>query len=711
MYKVGIDIGGTFTDCVVIDGEGRTTIAKALTTPADPSMGVLEALATACRELGLTLEKLLTACDAFFHSCTIGTNAIIERRGARTAFITTRGHEDMLLIGKISQKVAGLTEMEIIHTSRLNRAEPPLVPRDLTFGVAERVTWNGEVLVPLRRGTLEPIIADLKARQVEAVAVCLLWSFMNPRHEQEIKQVLNEKLPNVYCSISSEISPTFGEYERATATVLNAYIGPKVKDYLVSLQAKLAATGYTRPLLAMQCEGGTTYAEDAAARAVLTVDSGPVGGVAGGKWLAKKYREPNLICTDVGGTSFDVGLIYGGEPQLEDEPVIEKYRFRIPKVAIKSIGAGGGSIAWLDAAGILRVGPQSAGADPGPACYGREGERPTVTDADLILGYLNPDYFLGGALKLDKQKAEAALRPLAGRMGKNVIETAHAIFKIMNAQMADLIRKCTVERGFDPRSFSLIAYGGAGPIHVAFYSADVRARRIYVLPNATVFSAFGILTSPITHYAMISRRQGSPYPAGYCRELDEALKSLSEKILAQFSAEGIPAGEVELARSVTMRYNMQVHEIEVDINEDRLTPEVLRDVIVPRFEKKYSDIYGTGTEAREAGTEIITCKVVGRYHHLAVAVTAPERAAATGGGHQPKLKAKRRAFFEVEGQLTDLETAIYAGDSLSAGDLLAGPAIVERYGDAIVIPPVYQGEVDALGTISLTSQGGRHDQR
>lgn len=699
MYKVGIDIGGTFTDCVIIDSEGRSAISKALTTPHDPSIGVLDALAAGCKTMGLTVERLLSACDAFFH-CTIGTNAIIERKGARTAFITTRGHEDMLLIGKISQKVAGLTELEIIHTSRLNRAEPPLVPRDLTFGVNERVTWNGQVLIPLKVEELDRLVEALLSKGVESVAVCLLWSFMNPKHEQEIKKVLEGKLPNVYCSISSEISPTFGEYERATATVINAYIGPKVKDYLINLQAKLSGAGYTRPLLAMQCEGGTTYVEDAVRRAVLTVDSGPVGGVAGGKWLGKKYKEPNLICTDVGGTSFDVGLIYGGEPQLEDEPVIEKYRFRIPKVAIKSIGAGGGSIAWLDAANVLRVGPQSAGVYPGPACYGRGGQEATVTDADLVLGYLNPDYFLGGALKLDKKKAEEALSRLAKKMKKDVVETAHAIFKIMNAQMADLIRKCTVERGFDPRSFSLIAYGGAGPTHVAFYSADVRAKRIYVLPNATVFSAFGILTSPITHYAMVSRRRGSPYPQEYCHELNDTIKSLSDSILSQFSSEGINTEEVELVKSITMRYNMQVHEIEVEIKENVISPEILEKVVIPRFESKYSEIHGTGTEAREAGTEIINCKVIGRYYHLVVEDTIPESSTRAKSG--VKLKGKRRAFFEQRGQLIELETAIFDGDSLAAGDLLTGPSIVERYGDAVVIPPRYKGEVDSLGTISLT---------
>jgi len=285
-------------------------------------------------------------------------------------------------------------------------------------------------------------------------------------------------------------------------------------------------------------------------------------------------------------------------------------------------------------------------------------------------------------------------------MKKDVVETAHAIFKIMNSQMADLIRKCTVERGFDPRSFSLIAYGGAGPTHVAFYSADVRAKRIYVLPNATVFSAFGILTSPITHYAMVSRRRGSPYPREYCGELNNTIKSLSDSILSQFSSEGINPAEVELVKSITMRYNMQVHEIEVEIKENDISPEILENVIIPRFESKYSEIYGTGTEAREAGTEIINCKVIGRYYHLVVEDTIPE--SSTGVKSGVKSKGKRRAFFEQRGQLIEMETAIFDGNNLAAGDLLTGPSIVERYGDAVVIPPGYRGEVDSLGTISLT---------
>jgi N-methylhydantoinase A len=704
LYKVAVDIGGTFTDCVIVDHGGRTIISKAPTNADDPSIGVFEALASGCMTMGAPVEDVLSNCEAFIHGCTIATNAIIERTGAKTAFITTKGHEDMLLIGKLNQKVAGLTEMEIIHTSRLTSAEPPLVPRDYTFGVSERVLWNGEVLVNMKVEELTKIVEEISKRDVESVAICLLWSFMNPKHERRIKQIIAERLPDVYCSLSSEVSPTFGEYERATATVINAYVGPRVKKYLDTFQVKARKAGYSKPILAMQCEGGTTYAEDASKRAVLTIDSGPVGGIAGGKWLGQKYKEKNLICTDVGGTSFDVGLIYDGEPQHRDEPVISKYRFRIPKVDIQSIGAGGGSIAWVDVGNVLRVGPKSAHAYPGPACYGRGGEEPTVTDADLVLGYLNPEYFLGGALRLDKEKAKETLSRLATKIRRDVVETAYAIFKIMNAQMADLIRKCTVERGFDPRNFSLIAYGGAGPTHVAFYGADVGAKAMYVLPNATVFSAFGMLTSPITHYSMASRRMISPYSMEDCRECDDILKSLTKRVLDQFEAEGISGNKVDIDKSITMRYQMQVHEVEVDIKEKKIAPETLQEVIIPRFEKKYEEIFGSGTDAEEAGTEVITCKVRGRYHQFLLEEETPGRLSGASLKKRPIPKGKREAFFEEQGQLKGMDTDIFRGEDLSSGDRLIGPSIVERYGDAIVIPPGYTGEVDSLGTISLTME-------
>jgi len=700
MYKIGIDIGGTFTDCVIAGKKGRIAISKSPSIADDPTEGVLAALEEGCRIMGLTTEEVLSECEAFIHGCTIATNAIIERTGVKTAYITTKGHEDTLLIGKLSQKIAGLTEQEITHTSRLTTAEPPLVPAELSFGITERVIWNGDVLIPLNEDDLDRIVRRLEEEKVEAVAICLLWSFMNPAHEKAIESVLKKKLPHVYCSLSSEISPTFGEYERASATVINAYVGPKIKTYLTKLQEKLLQKGYSMPLLAMQCDGGTTYADDAAKKAVLMVDSGPVGGVAGGKWLGQKYKEPNIICTDVGGTSIDVGLIHKGDPQREDEPVISQYQFRIPRVDIKSVGAGGGSIAWIDVVGALRVGPQSAGANPGPACYGRGGELPTLTDADLILGYLNPEYFLGGRLLLDRKKAERAMAGIARKLNMDIIETAHAVFKIMNARMADLIRRCTVQRGFDPRNFSLIAYGGAGPTHVAFFGQDVGARRMYVLPNATVFSAFGMLTSPITNYGMASRRMASPYTKENCRELDKTVKALKADVLSRFKETGISKKDVEITISLSMRYKMQAHSVETDIENASITLDSMHSRIIPAFEKKYGEIYGTGTNASEAGTEIITCKVTGRYYGLVHNVT--DRMVAAGGRKKkPAIKGKRVAFFEQKGVLKGKKATIYEGNSLTTGSELGGPAIIERYGDAVVIPPEFTGTVDRWGTISL----------
>ena len=702
MYHVGVDIGGTFTDCVIFDESGRTIISKAATTPSDPSEGVLNALSTGCQMAGLTLGELFSSCHTFIHGSTITTNAIIERTGAKTAFITTRGHEDMLIIGKVNQKRAGLSELELIHTSRLSKAEPKLVPRDMIFSVTERVILDGQIYSPLRVEEAGEVIDEISRNGVESVAVCFLWAFMNPDHEREIEKMIRERLPHVYCSLSSEVSPTFGEYERAVATVINAYVGPKLENYLSALQEKIHGHGYEKPLLIMQSGGGTTYVEDAIKRAVQTVDSGPVGGISGGRWLSQKYNEPNLICTDVGGTSFDVGLIYRGEPEMLKEPVIAKYIYRIPKVDIKSIGAGGGSIAWIDKANILRVGPQSAGADPGPACYGRGGQLPTVTDANLVLGYLNPDYFLGGTQKLDRNKAEIALSPLAKQIKMDLPGTAYGIFKIMNTHMADLIRKCTVERGFDPKNFCLLAYGGAGPTHVAFYGADIGVKSIYVLPNATAFSAFGMLTAPVTHSMMVSRRMGSPYSESDCDEINSAVKTLTGQVLSQFEKERISSHRVELYKSISIRYRMQVHELEVEIGDDHITPEFVESTLIPRFEQKYAEIYGAGTQAKEAGTEIITSKVIGRYYGLVLPEARLDSSASDRPIKGSKSKGKRKAFFDEQGQLVNMDTAIWDGNRLEAGDVLPGPSIVERYGDTVIIPPKFKGEVDSWGIIILT---------
>jgi N-methylhydantoinase A len=382
-YRIGVDIGGTFTDCVVADEAGGRTVAKSPTTPGSLQDGVLEAVGVNAVQLGLTRSELLAATELFVHGTTQATNAMLTRTGARTGLITTAGHEDAIIIGKVYSKVAGLPERDLVHSSRLRKPDP-IVPRSLIRGVSERIDRDGDVLVVLNEAEVIEAIDSLLGAGVEAIAVSLLWSFVNDSHERRIKELLAERAAGVFTAYSHEVAPVLGEYERTATTAITAYVGPKVVGYLETLEAQLRAEGFAHPLLVMQASGGLTSVLDAAARPIVTLDSGPTGGILGCQHLGRLYGEENVICTDVGGTSFDVGLILRGEVPLEVEPVVAQYSLRMPKVLVHSIGSGGGSIAWLDEGGLLRVGPQSAGSRPGPACYGGGGEQATVTDADLV---------------------------------------------------------------------------------------------------------------------------------------------------------------------------------------------------------------------------------------------------------------------------------------------------------------------------------------
>ena len=368
-YRIGVDIGGTFTDCVVADERGRRTVSKAPTTPGSLQDGVLEAVAVNAEQLGLTRPALLAATELFVHGTTQATNAMLTRTGARTGLITTKGHEDAIIIGKVYAKVAGLPERDLVHSSRLRKPDP-IVPRSLIRGVTERIDRDGDVIVALQEDEVLAAIDSLLAEGVEAIAVSLLWSFVNDSHERRIKELLAERAGGIFTAYSHEVAPVLGEYERTATTAITAYVGPKVVGYLERLESVLRDEGLVPPLLVMQASGGLTSVLDAAQRPIVTLDSGPTGGILGCQHLGRLYGEPNVICTDVGGTSFDVGLILRGEVPLEVEPVVAQYSLRMPKVLVHSIGSGGGSIAWLDEGGLLRVGPQSAGSRPGPACYG-----------------------------------------------------------------------------------------------------------------------------------------------------------------------------------------------------------------------------------------------------------------------------------------------------------------------------------------------------
>lgn len=661
-------------------------MSKAPTTPASLDDGVLEAVRRGAEQLRLSPAELLRATDLFVHGTTQATNAMLTRTGARTGLITTRGHEDAILIGKVHAKVAGLAERDLVRSSRLAKPEP-IVPRSLIRGVAERVDRDGDVIADLQEPDVLAAIDGLLAERVEAIAVSLLWSFANDRHERRIKELLAERAPHVFAAFSHEVAPVLGEYERTATTAIAAYVGPIVSGYLARLESRLGAEGLEQPILVMQASGGLTSVPDASRRPIVTLDSGPTAGVLGCQHLASRYGERNLICTDVGGTSFDVGLVLDGQVSLETEPVVAQYTLRMPKVLVHSIGAGGGSIAWLDEGGLLRVGPQSAGSRPGPASYGQGGAEPTVTDADLVLGYLNPASFLGGRMHLRAELAREALGRLGAALGMEPDEVAVGIFRIINAQMADLIRKSTIEQGHDPRECVLVAYGGAGPTHAAFYGRDIEARAILVLADSTVFSAAGMLTCDVTHTVEQSRQLATPFRDDDLADVSRRFAELEEQAHRQFEREGTGRDQVTMSRTLGVRFRQQVHTVEVDVDPGPFT-RASADRVLQRFAARYSQVYGEGALLMGGGNEVELHRVTGtrRIQHGEFPTYELE-------GPDPGIadRRARRVHFEPSGFQP---CRILDGDALRAGNVVDGPAVIERMGDSAVVPPAYRATVD-----------------
>jgi len=690
---VGIDSGGTFTDTVAIDGEGRILIGKAHSTPDDYSRGVLSSLERTLSTSGLGLVPALADTAIFAHGTTIATNALLTRRGAKTGLITTRGFEDTIFIGRVHQKVAGLSEREIIHAAALDKPRP-LVPRSLVRGITERIDFQGKVLLPMDQGDARQAIEELVAAGVEAIAVCLLSSYKNPVHERQLGRLIREVAPQIYVGLSSDLVPKIGEYERSMTAVLNCYLGSVSSRYLHSLSGKLSSQGLGSPLLVMQCTGGVLPSEEAAERSVYMLNSGPVGGAMASKHLGNIIGETNIICTDVGGTSFDVGLIADGDLQYNPEPIADRFHTFVPSVDIRSIGTGGGSIAWIEpVTGVLKVGPASAGADPGPVCYDRGGDRPTVTDADVVLGYIDPNYFLGGQVPLNKAKAEQAIREqLAIPLGAEPVEVAAAIFQISNSQMADLVRKVTIERGYDPADFTLFAYGGAGPAHVAYYAGDVGVRRVLIPGMAAVFSAFGCAVSDLLVFQVAA--EPVLLPADSSR-LNAIYADLEAKALASLRRCGIADDSITLSRLVEMRYKRQVHELTVEVPHETLDGASVT-MIAAEFEAKYERLYGHGAGFSGAGIEMISYSVVGTGR---TAKPVLPRAEPGDPDPMPALKSTRLAYFPEAARFVDAKVFDYA--RLRAGHVVRGPAIIEAPTTTMVVPPEHRAIVDPFQNVII----------
>ncbi|MCL5957875.1 MAG: hydantoinase/oxoprolinase family protein [Chloroflexi bacterium] len=695
---VGVDTGGTFTDTVIVNEKGDVAIAKQPSTPGEFAQGVLNSLADGALTLGVTTSDLLSETADFLHGTTITANAVITRGGVKVGLITTRGHRDVMFFMRVAGRTAGLPYEELLNYPTTGKPEP-IVPKPLVEEVDERVDYKGEVIVPLNgRGTREAI-QRLLDKGVEAIAVSLLWSFLNPKHEQEIKQMIQETAPHVAVSISSELVPKMGEYERTAATVMNCYTLPLLSRYVRSLDGELQRQGLETPLLIMQSSGTVMTAEEAEAAAAHTLFSGPAGGVMGSRYIGALLNHRNIICTDVGGTSFDVGLVVNGEPVFRPVSIINQYHIALPMIDIVSIGSGGGSIAKVQHGRTLRVGPESAGAYPGPACYCLGGDEPTVADADVVLGHIDPDYFLGGKIKLDKAMAGAVIkRRVADPLGMTVVEAAAAIVDIVNNQMADLVRRCTVLKGYDPRDFVLYLYGGAGPTHGTAYGKDLEVQSIVVpLGNlAAVFSAFGIATADMGHVNELSEPARAPFST---ERLNHNFDRLEQKAAAQLRREGIDDDQMVLTRSIDLRHRGQVHEVPVPVPSRTLTGGDA-EKLIDDFERIYERLYGEGSSFREAGVELVTYRVTARGR-LPKPVLA--RSTKVRSDVEVARKGERPAYWGEYKQFSP--TPIYDGGKLLTGHTVAGPAIIEMAASTMPVHPGQRVTVDEYGNLVVTIGG------
>src|SRR3954467_2324811 len=527
-YLVGIDIGGTFTDCAIVDGAGRLLTTKVPSTPPDFARGMMDALGAGADALGITLDEFCREISFLSHGTTVGTNTIIQKRGAKVGLITTKGHEDAIHIMRGSRGYGGGGLRKVVHFPETSKPAP-IVPKKLIRGVSERVDCFGEVVVSLNESEAERAIQELLKEGVQAIAICFLWSFRNPLHENRVKAMVQKIAPEVFVTTSIDIAPKWGEYERVTATALNAYLGPVMGGYLERLDSSLRELGYAHGLQITQCGGGTVPVARAGEAPLLTLDSGPVSGVTASMFLGAAMGERNVITTDMGGTSFDVSIIFDGKPAYSFITNTDQYEYFLPKVDLQAIGAGGGSLVRANPeTRTLSVGPDSAGAFPGPVCYGRGGKIPTVTDAQLVLGYLDPDNFAGGRMKLDRASAFDAIKNLGEAIKMTPAECAAGICRIVELHMADVIRKVTVEKGFDPRDFVLFAFGGAGPAHAAVFGRELGVKRV-VIPQrkaASTWCAFGAAAADVLHIFEHTEIMSTPVDAS---RINKLLSSLEDK--------------------------------------------------------------------------------------------------------------------------------------------------------------------------------------
>ena len=676
--RIGIDVGGTFTDLVCDLSDGQRYVLKVPSTPDDPSRAVLGAIDALSERHRIEPAEIVSVT----HGTTVATNAVLERKGARVGLIATEGFTDVLEIGRQLR-----TQM---YSVCLDPETPSFIaPAAMRIGVRERIGADAAVVQPLDEDSAIAALDRLVDAGAEAVAISLLFSFANPSHEERIRELARERYPELLLSLSSDVDPAFREYERTAVTAFDAYIKPTVSRYLTRLQQSLSARGIKAPLQVMQSRGGLAHASVAMQRPVRLFLSGPAAGVLGAQLAGNSVGVSDLISVDIGGTSCDIALVSGAKPLIRAEGLIDGFPVRVPMVDVNAIGAGGGSIAWIDAAGGLRVGPHSAGSDPGPACYGRGGEQPTVTDASLVLGLLDPGYFAGGTVALERERAHQAIeRHIAEPLGMTVTHAAAGIHRVVNAQMAEGIRLVSIRQGFDPRDFTLLPLGGAGPLHACALAQELHMTQVLVPADPGVLSAAGALGAPIEHEAAAAF--GEPMSQLDLTRVHDVLTTLDARARELMSAEAVADAPIEVSYFADVCYIGQGYHLEVPLELTQQQPLALA---YQAFLALHDRVYGY---AAQAPVKIVNLRTVHR-------VQGNKPTARTASMASTGALSERRIFFGDADTSSDAK--VIRRDALEPGNRIAGPAIIEQADSTTWVPPAWSASVldDASLLITVTS--------
>ena len=690
MYLIGVDVGGTFTDLVCTDTESNRTLThKVLTTAADPSVGVIDGLADLCANN----EIDPAAIDHVFHGTTVATNAVLEYDGARTGMVTTEGFRDILHIGRHWRPENYSIQLEVPWQDK------PLVRRQHRLPVRERlVPPRGDVLTPLDEAAVRRAAGQFKKDGVESIAVCFLFSYLDPRHEDRAKQILLEELPDCFVTTSSEVAPQFREFERFTTAALNAFVGPKVRNYVSRISSGLENVGIQADLHIMASHGGVVTAATVTEKPVMSLLSGPAAGVLGGAWAGANSGRDRLITFDVGGTSADIGIVVDGQHSqaMSRDTWIGGQPVLVSMIDINTIGAGGGSIAYVDEGGAFQVGPQSAGSQPGPAAYGKSGDEPTVTDANLVLGRLDKDNFLGGEMALDESAAYSVIDKLAQSLGVETREAAEGVLTIVNSNMANAIRARTIQRGLDPREFSLVAFGGAGPLHGAEVAAMLEIPEVIIPPHPGITSSTGLLTTDLMY-----EQFKTEFQVQGTMDLDRLrgdFEHLEHMLIQQYAREGLARSQVRLARSGDLRYVGQGYELRAEIPDGHLGAEAL-DEVWRAFHQMHKSEYGH--HFPNSLIEIVNIRVTGVGEVPGIGLPSPE----FGASLDTARVKSGDCLFRVDDKLQTFETAHYRRAGLPAEVAIPGPAVILQRDTTIVVPPGWSACAESSGNIIIRNKG------